>query len=114
MIARGLRNLALVVAGLCAATAAASLLVGAMAGISASRAVSGGYLVVGSLLFTGGAIAGLRDPARARARELQVGRGAPSGRPATWSQAFHLSAVLVGVGFALVLLGVVIHPRVTF
>jgi hypothetical protein len=114
VIARGLRDLAVVVLGVCAFTAIGSLLIGAAAGVSAPRAVSGGFLVVGSLLFIAGAIAGLRDPARSRERELRTTGRFVAGRPATWSEAFHLSAALVGVGFLLVLLGVALHPRVRF
>lgn len=114
MIARGLRDLAAVLLGICAATALGSLLIGLAAGVPAARAVSGGYLVVGSLLFIVGAAAGLRDPSRARDRELRTMRRVVSGGPANWSEAFHLSATLVGIGFALVLLGILIHPRVTF
>lgn len=114
MIARGLRDLGLAVGGVCAFTAAASLLVAAVGGVSVARAVSGGFLVVGSLLFIVGALAGLRDPSRGRDRRLRTGRRVAAGAPASWTEAFHLSALLVGLGFALVLLGVLLHPRVTF
>ncbi len=114
MIARGLRDLALVVLAICALTAIGALLLGVAAGIPASRALSGGYLLVGSLLFIAGALVGLRDPSRSRERELQTRGRTVAGRPTTWTQAFHLSATLVGIGFALVLLGVALHPRVTF
>ena len=109
MIARGFRDLGLGLAGICAFTALASLLLGLAAGIPASRALSGGFLLAGSLLFTAGAVVGLRDPARAR--ERRIARGADAGGPRSWAEAFHLSALLVGVGFVLVLIGVVIHPR---
>ena len=113
MITRGLRDVALVLLGVCAATALGSLLIGLVAGIPTARALSGGYLVVGSLLFVAGALAGLRDPSRLRERELRTMRRVVSGGPANWSEAFQLSATLVGIGFALLLLGVLIHPRVT-
>ena len=114
MITRGLRDLAFVLLGVCALTALGSLLLGLAAGIPLARAVSGGYLVVGSLLFIAGALAGLRDPSRLRERELRTMRRVVSGGPANWSEAFQLSATLVGIGFALLLIGVLIHPRVTF
>lgn len=106
MIVRGLRTLALVLLGLCAFTAVGSLLIGTAAGLPAQRALSGGFMLVGSLLFTAGAVAGLRDPGRTQ-RERRLARGAP----ATWTEAFHLSIVLVGFGLCLVLLGVVLNPR---
>jgi hypothetical protein len=52
---------------------------------------------------------GLRDPARGQ--ERRIARGTPSTGPRSWAEAFHLSALLVGVGLFLVLLGVVLHPR---
>ena len=109
MIVRGFRDLGLGLAGICAFTALASLLLGLAAGLPVSRALSGGFLLVGSLLFTVGAVVGLRDPARAR--ERRIARGADAGSPRSWAEAFHLSALLVGVGLLLVLIGVVLHPR---
>jgi hypothetical protein len=110
VIARGLRDLGVGVAGICAFVAVASLLVGAAAGLSALRALSGGFLLAGSLLFTAGAIVGLRDPARGRERRM-AGVDAAATSPHSWAEAFHLSALLVGVGLFLVLLGIVLHPR---
>ena len=111
MIARGLRDLALAALALAAFTGLASLAVGGAAGLSAQRAVSGGLLLVGSIVFTAGALAGLRDPARASRRERLSGRGTATGRLTSWADAFQLSAALVGLGMGLVLLGVLLHPR---
>jgi hypothetical protein len=109
VIARGFRDLGAGLAGICALTALGSLLIGLAAGLPALRALSGGFLLVGSLLFTAGAVVGLRDPARAR--ERKIARGAPTNGPRSWGEAFHLSALLVGVGLFLVFLGIVLHPR---
>ena len=109
MIVRGFRDLGVGLAGICLATALGSLVVGLAAGFPALRALSGGFLLVGSLLFTAGAVVGLRDPARGQ--ERRIARGTPSTGPRSWAEAFHLSALLVGVGLFLVLLGVVLHPR---
>lgn len=114
MIARGLRSLGLALACVFGLTAAASLLVGLLADVSALRALSGGYLLVGSLLFTAGALVGLRDPARARERERRAARRVSPGGLATWSEAFHLSALLVGLGIGLVLVGIALSPRASF
>jgi hypothetical protein len=110
VISRGLRSLALVLLALCAVTALGSLLIGTAAGLPAQRALSGGFMLVGSLLFTAGAVAGLRDPGRTQ-RERRAPHRAGSGTPATWTEAFHQSAVLVGLGVCLVLLGVALNPR---
>lgn len=114
MIARGLRSLGIALACVFGLTAAASLLVGLAADVSALEAISGGYLLVGSLLFTAGALVGLRDPARARERERRTTGRVASGGLATWSEAFHLSALLVGLGIGLVLVGIALSPRASF
>jgi hypothetical protein len=111
VIARGLRTLALVLVGLCAFTAIGSLLIGISAGLPAQRALSGGFMLVGALLFSAGAIAGLRDPGRQRQRDHALRRARSGAAPATWTDAFHLSVVLVGLGMCLVLLGVLLNPR---
>ena len=111
MIVRGLRDLAVGVLGVCGFTAIASLLLGLAAGLSATRALSGGFMLVGSLLFTAGAVVGLRDPSRSRERERRAALAATPGAPRSWTEAFHLSAALVGLGLFLVALGVVIDPR---
>ena len=111
MIVRGLRDLAVGVLGVCGFTAAGSLLLGLAAGVSATRALSGGFMLVGSLLFTAGAVVGLRDPARSRERERRAALAAAAGAPRSWTEAFQLSAALVGLGLGLVALGVAIDPR---
>jgi hypothetical protein len=114
VIVHGLRNLAVAALGLVAATVVGALAIGAAAGVSVQRAVSGGFLLVGSLVFTAGALTGLRDPARASRRERLMRRGGSSGRLTSWSEAFQLSATLVGLGLGLVLLGVLLHPTESF
>jgi hypothetical protein len=114
VILRGVRSLALALGALIVVTAAASLLVGLAADVSAVRALSGGYLLVGSLLFIAGALVGLRDPARARERELRTTRRVSPGTLESWSEAFHLSALLVGLGIGLVLLGIALNPNTSF
>ena len=95
MIARGVRDLAVGLCALCGFTAVVSLLIGALAGLPPLRAVSSGFVLVGSLVFVAGAFAGLRDPGRARRR------GPPPASPGglrDWDEALHLSAMLVGAG----------------
>jgi hypothetical protein len=114
VIRRGIRTLAIALAALIGATAVVSLLVGLAADVPTVRALSGGYLLVGSLLFIAGALVGLRDPARARERALRTTRRATPGALAGWSEAFHLSALLVGLGIGLVLLGIALNPNTSF
>jgi hypothetical protein len=114
VIARGFRTLGIAIACVLAATALLSLLIGAAADVSALRAVSGGYLLVGSLLFIAGALVGLRDPARARERGRRLSGRDATGGLSSWSEAFHLSALLVGLGIGLVLIGIALSPRASF
>ena len=110
MIRRGLRDLAVAALGLVAATAMLSLLIGAAAGLGVQRSLSAGYMLVGSLLFTAGAVAGLRDPGRSRRRERLIS-GTTTSELTSWTDAFQLSAVLVGLGVCLVVLGIALHPQ---
>ena len=114
MILRGIRSLAIALGALLGLTALASLLVGLAADVAPVRALSGGYLIVGSLLFIAGALVGLRDPARARERELRTARRVSPGALAGWSEAFQLSALLVGLGLGLVLVGIALNPNTSF
>lgn len=68
-------------------------------------------MLVGSVVLTAGAAAGIRDPARSSRRERLLRRGSAPSRLTSWRDAFQLSAALVGIGMALVLVGVVLHPR---
>ena len=111
MIARGIRDLVLLWLALAAGTTLVAFLVGAALDVPAQRSVSGGFLLVGSLVFTAGAAAGIRDPARSSRRERLLRRGHRESRLASWQDAFQLSAALVGLGMGLVLVGVVLHPR---
>jgi len=114
VILRGLRSVGIALVCVLAFTALASLLIGLAADVSATRALSGGYLLAGSLLFTAGALVGLRDPSRARERERRTTRRVAPGGLATWSEAFHLSALLVGLGLSLVLVGIALSPGASF
>ena len=113
MIRRGLRSLAIALSCVFGFTAVASLLIGGAADVAVQRSGAGGYLLLGSLLFIAGALVGLRDPARARERERRA-RRISTGGLATWSEAFHLSALLVGLGIGLVLVGIALNPPASF
>ena len=111
MIARGIRDLALLWLALAAGTTLVAYLFGAALDVPARRSVSGGFLLVGSLVFSAGAAAGIRDPARSSRRERLLRRGRRESRLTSWQDAFQLSAALVGLGMSLVLVGVALHPR---
>ena len=76
--------------------------------------VSGGIWHLGTLLGT------TQGPSRAAAflaggrfRERRARRTSAGGL-ATWSEAFHLSALLVGLGIGLVLVGIALNPNASF
>jgi hypothetical protein len=97
------------VAALGACTALLSLAVGAAAGTGAVRSISGGFVLVGSLVFVAGALTGLRDPSRRaawRRRTHGVDRGLR-----TWGEALTVSALLVGAGLLLVVVGIALDPE---
>jgi len=109
--ARGARDLALLWLALAVGTTFVSLVAGAALDVPAQRSVSGGFMLAGSLVFTAGAAAGIRDPARSSRRERLLRRGPAQSRLTGWGDAFQLSAALVGLGLGLVLVGVVLHPQ---
>jgi hypothetical protein len=78
--------------------------------------VSGGIWHLGTLLDT----TQTQGPSRAAAflaggrfRERRA-RRISAGGLATWSEAFHLSALLVGLGIGLVLVGIALNPNASF
>lgn len=107
MIVRGLRELAVGLLGLFGLTALGSLLIGTAAGLPTQRALSGGLILVGALVFTAGGVAGLRDPSRPR----RQGHDETATSPRSSADAFHLSLILVGAGLCLVLAGIALDPR---
>jgi len=107
MTGRVLRLLALGVVAVGLATTVLALLVGLAAGISGRRSVSGGLLLVGSLVFVAGAVAGLRLPSRPAA-DAAAGGGHQAGGP---SEALAISAILAGTGMVLVVAGIALDPE---
>ena len=74
--------------------------------------VSGGIWHLGTLLGT------TQGPSRAAAflagGRFRRARRISAGGLATWSEAFHLSALLVGLGIGLVLVGIALNPNASF
>jgi len=119
MYRAALRRLVLVVAGAFAVTAGGSLLIGAIAGSSAARALTLGFYLVGSLLLLAGFFLGNRGPARVRSEE---GGGGffpilGGGRRLRWAtlneqdETINSSAVCVGLGIVLVFAGFLVDGR---
>lgn len=117
MLRSALRRLAIGVTLAAGATALGSFAIGALAGSSAARSVSLGFYFVGSFLLVGGFFVGNRGPLRLKGTDAMLpfwgSRAVRWATEAEREEAINTSAVYVGVGFALVLLGVLVDDRVT-
>ena len=115
MLRAGLRRLAILVILIAGATAAGSVLVGAITGTPLSRALSVGFYAVGSFGLVAGFFVGNRGPARGRA---PTGASPFGGRRLRWArpdeqmEAITTSALFVTVGVVLILIGLAVDPRV--
>ena len=117
MLLAAARRFFTLLAGIAGATILVSLLLGLAVGASADRAISVGLDCVGAFLLVAGFFIGNRGPARlkddgADAAPLETRRRI---RWATREErviALNDSAIFVSVGFALILLGIVIDSRV--
>src|SRR5438876_2700056 len=114
MLLAALRRFLVLVAGAAAATALVSLAIGTLSGASASRSLSLGFYLVGAFALIAGFFVGNRGPARPRAEFHLFGP-----RIMRWAtkeeteEAINLSAVLVALGFTLILLGLLADTRLT-
>jgi len=114
MLRAALRRFSLLLVGIASGTAALALVVGLAAGSGVLRSISLGWYVVGSVLLVGGFFVGNRGAARPR------GEGWSTFSMRRWSrwasaeeqqESISLSAILVVLGFVLILLGVVADTR---
>ena len=110
MIRRGLRRLAIIVAVLFVSTTLVSLAVGLAAGAGALRALSLGFMLVGSFIFIAGAALGLRGSVRPERRLDGTVVGVKVDR-AEGMETLNASVLFVGLGLLLVLVGVLLHPH---
>jgi hypothetical protein len=114
-----LRRLALLVLLLVGGTAAGSLLLGALFGASLTRALALGFYAMGCVLMLGGFFTGNRGPTRVESEATgPISPFAMFGpRKMRWAslaeqeETINYSAVIVSLGFFLVLLGVLVDTR---
>src|SRR5581483_4213425 len=101
--------------GAAAVTGAVALLAGLLLGAAPDRAVSLGWYCVGGFLLIGGFFVGNRGPARNAGEAWSPlslrGRMLRWATPSEQEESINLSAVLVVLGFALILLGVAADSR---
>jgi hypothetical protein len=114
VLAAAARRFFTLLAGVAGVTALASLVLGLAAGASVDRSISLGFYLVGSFLMVVGFFLGNRGPARLKSEE---GEGPLGHRRVRWATleertgALNESAVFVSIGFALILLGLLIDQR---
>ena len=113
MLRQAARRFLILLASIAGGTAVLSLVLGLAVGSSVDRSVSVGLYVVGSFLLIAGFFVGNRGPARLRDDAV-----APLGpRRVRWATreerivALNDSAIFVSIGFALIVLGLLVDSR---
>ena len=114
VLVAALRRFLLIVVGLSVVITIVSLAIGALAGSSVSRSVSLGFDLAGAFTLLVGFFAGNRGPIRLKSETATAIFGQKLIRwatPAEREETLNLSAVLVTVGFALILIGLALDTR---
>jgi hypothetical protein len=124
MLVAALRRLAVAILICAGVTAVCSLLVGLLVGASLDRSLVLGFYLVGCFLMVAGFFAGNRGPTRVRSESPGASAmpfGVFSGqRRLRWAtlgeqeEAINNSAVFVGLGIVLVVIGVLLDGRHAF
>jgi hypothetical protein len=113
-LAAAARRFGILLGAIAAATAAVSLVLGLAAGAGVNRSISLGFYVVGSFLLIAGFFVGNRGPARLRGEEHG---GLLGPRRLRWASleertsALNESALLVAIGFVLLVVGLLVDDR---
>jgi hypothetical protein len=113
-MAAAARRIAIIVAALVGGTATLALLLGLALGSSVSRSLSLGWYIVGSVLLISGFFVGNRGPSRPEGEGWHVfslRRWVRWATPGEQRESLSLSAVLVVLGFLLIVLGVLADTR---
>jgi len=111
VLVAALRRLAVLLGVLGAGTTVCSLLLGLLFGSSLQRAVSLGFVLVGTFLLAMGFFLGARGPVRLLRREGGRLVGARLADPDERVEAINVSALFIGVGFVLLVVGLALDPR---
>jgi hypothetical protein len=114
IVALGVRRFLLVLGGLAALTAAGALALTALAGWDTNRTLAVAFDVVGMFFLVAGFFVGNRGPVRLKGQASVPLVGDRKVRWATLHEredAINDSAVFVAVGFALIVIGIVIDSR---
>ncbi len=114
IVALGVRRFLVVLGGLAALTAAGALALTALGGWDTNRALAVAFDVVGMFFLVAGFFVGNRGPVRLKGQASVPLVGDRKVRWATLNEredAINDSAVFVAVGFAMILIGIVIDSR---
>jgi hypothetical protein len=120
MVLPALRRLAVAILLCVGVTVAGSLLIGALAGASLDRSLVLGFYLVGCLFMLAGFFLGNRGPARVKSEEpgpAMTPFGVFGDRRLRWAtlgeqdETINSSALLVGLGVVLVVIGVLLDGR---
>jgi sugar phosphate permease len=113
-VTAAVRRLAVLFASIAVATAVLSLLIGLAAGAAASRSLSLGWYIVGSVLLISGFFVGNRGPSRPQGEgwnPFSTRRWVRWATPDEQRDAVSFSALLVAIGVILIVLGAVADAR---
>jgi hypothetical protein len=108
------RRLGTVLGALTVATAVPALVIGLVAGASVGRALSVGWYGVGCVLLLSGFFVGNRGPARPQGEGWSVfslNRWVRWATPEEQRESISLSALLVILGFVLIVFGALVDPH---
>jgi hypothetical protein len=114
MVRAALRRLLFLIGGIVIVIAVVSVVIGVLAGSNLGRAVSIGFYLVGTILLASGVFIGSRGPVRSRNPRYDHLIGPRLVRWATpqeQEQVLNDSAILVLIGFVLVVIGLVVDGR---
>ena len=111
---QAVRRLAILFVAIAGGTGVLALLGGLVAGAGVGRSLSVGWYVVGSALLLGGFFVGNRGPTRPQGEgwsAVSLKRWVRWATPEEQHESISLSAILVAVGFAIIVLGVIADTR---
>jgi hypothetical protein len=113
-VAAAARRLAIILGTLTGGTAAVALLIGLLAGAGVGRALSVGWYIVGSTMLISGFFVGNRGPSRPQGEGWSVfstRRWVRWASPDEQRESISFSALLVILGFVLIVLGAIADTR---
>jgi hypothetical protein len=113
-VSAALRRIGAILATIIFGTAIASLVIGLLFGAGVSRSLSVGWYVVGCALLISGFFIGNRGPSRPQGEgwsTFSVQRWVRWASPDEQHESISLSALLIGIGFLVIVLGAIADSR---